>query len=341
MVCGFLLTAPVAAQPAPPPEDAEVRSLLVRGALYLRTQDLVEPPGENAYDIFSAVLEIDPQNAAARAGMREIADRLLESATEAQAAGSTQKAVELVMKGLQAAPDHPELMALAAEFEAAQKATARQTEIEALLTRAGQHIEASRLTRPAGNNAYANYLQVLVLDPENEAAEEGLQRIATHYLKLASIRKERGQLRKSLAYIRSGLNVVADHEDLLALREQVEAALRPPPTEPDEDAERALEIDRLLARAEEQLRAGRETRPPGDNAAETYRQVLELEADNERAREGLNNLLIGAQATLLEKLDTYRTIDRKLEREEETLRTRTHNALVTAWQRSGKQVAGD
>lgn len=341
LACALLLTASVAAQQAAPQQGAQVRSLLVRGALYLRTQRLVEPPGENAFDIFNEALEIDPENGVARAGMREIADYLLDIAREAHTSGSTQQAFELVEKGLQAAPDHPGLLALKAELDAARQAIARQARIDELLVQAGRHFQASRLTRPAGDNAYASYLQVLVLDPENEAAEEGLQLIAAHYLELASIREKQGQHRKSLAYIRSGLNVISDHEGLLALRDEVESALQQEQSKHDVNSKRAREIDALLASAAAQVQAGRVTRPPGDNAAETYNRVLKLAPDNAQARDGLDSLLVSAQNALLEKLDRYRTIDRELEREEESLRTRTHNALVTGWQRSGKKAVGE
>ncbi len=65
--------------------------------------------------------------------------------------------------------------------------------------------------------------------------------------------------------------------------------------EPDgsERAESALqrEIDRLLEMANEDLEANRLTRPEGNNASDRYKAVLALDSTNEKARQGLMNIV--------------------------------------------------
>jgi hypothetical protein len=59
------------------------------------------------------------------------------------------------------------------------------------------------------------------------------------------------------------------------------------PEQPDQPSSVSLPVEALLARADRQLEAGQLTTPQGDNAAETYRQVLAIEPASATAKAGL------------------------------------------------------
>ncbi|PLY17108.1 MAG: hypothetical protein C0631_00830 [Sedimenticola sp.] len=106
------------------------------------------------------------------------------------------------------------------------------TRTEQLLARAEQSLRKNRLTRPAGDNAYLYFSQVLADDPKNAQAREGIQRTADRYLLLAQKRVDQEKLSAAEKLIASGLKVVPEHAQLLALQSQVELALRPVEPEP-------------------------------------------------------------------------------------------------------------
>ena len=57
-----------------PNQEAKVRDLLEVGGLYVTMGQYATPPGDNAFDAYRKVLEIDPRNEVARDGVRKIAD---------------------------------------------------------------------------------------------------------------------------------------------------------------------------------------------------------------------------------------------------------------------------
>ena len=101
----------------------------------------------------------------------------------------------------------------------------QQAQIAELLAVAEEHMQALRLTIPINNSALSVYKQVLALDPTNQQARAGLQRIADKYLELARQRVQRGQYEASLERIRRGLEAMPDHAGLKALRRDVDRIL--------------------------------------------------------------------------------------------------------------------
>ncbi len=64
-------------------------------------------------------------------------------------------------------------------------APAKDTQIKPLLERADQYRRNDQLTTPASANAFATYQEVLAIDPDNQAAFRGLERIVERYVQLA------------------------------------------------------------------------------------------------------------------------------------------------------------
>ena len=97
----------------------------------------------------------------------------------------------------------------------------RVSEVDNLLMKAQQQFDVKHLTQPAGDNAWEIYQKVLQLDPNNQRAQEGLQRIAQRIESMAQDRQKNGDLLTSMAIIEEGLRVMPDHSGLLALKEEI------------------------------------------------------------------------------------------------------------------------
>lgn len=100
---------------------------------------------------------------------------------------------------------------------AAGMSAADAARIPALLERAEAALADYRLTIPEEQSAYRLYQQVLQIDPQNEAAREGLREIVQRYVWLARRAFELGEYRRVEQYTERGLRLEPGNEDLRAL----------------------------------------------------------------------------------------------------------------------------
>ncbi len=267
-------------------KQREIARLLDQAERQLKTSRLTQPEGDNAYATYRQVLALEPDNAQAKAGFTGIAAHYEKLARAHRDDGALPESLSRIEQGLQIMPEHAGLLALrqdvAAELAAQEK---KQREIAWFLAQAERQLKASQLMQPEGDNAYASYRQVLALDPGNAEAKAGLVQIAAHYERLARAYQDDGALQESLSSIAQGLQVMPEHTGLLALRQDVAAALA-------EQGKTRREIARLLARAERQLKASPLPPSAGDNAYASYRQVLKLDPGNAEAKAGLVRLAV-------------------------------------------------
>ncbi len=104
---------------------------------------------------------------------------------------------------------------------ATERVEPQPTEIEQLLSRADHYVENDQLTTPPHENAFDIYQRVLSMDPTNEAAKNGLSRIADRYYRLARASLDRGDNRKSRILVERGLRVDGDHAGLVSLSKRL------------------------------------------------------------------------------------------------------------------------
>ncbi len=77
---------------------------------------LLNPPGSNALDEYKKVLELNPYNRQAIAGLEVLLETLLQQARNAVTAGDLEKAGELVKEGLAIHAGHKALQLLNEEL---------------------------------------------------------------------------------------------------------------------------------------------------------------------------------------------------------------------------------
>ena len=178
-----------------------------------------------------------------------------------------------------------------------------QAQLNTLLSRADKQFAAGHLIDPPGNNAYESYQSVLEL-AQNDEAEQGLARIASHYYQAALEAKEVGNLDASLSFIDQGRSRFPLDTGLLYLNESVKDEL-------DKTHQVAVlvkkqkgEVKALVVLAKQQIAQRALTEPSGSNAFETFQMLAKLEPDQkwvERGSRQIVDKLIALATTSLQQ----------------------------------------
>jgi len=102
--------------------------------------------------------------------------------------------------------------------------------VVALLEAARADLEAGRLTRPEGANAFARYRAALRLDKDNAGARQGIRHIIEHYVREALAAEARREYQRAIAHLDEILTLMPDSQALRAARRRlVEEARSPQP----------------------------------------------------------------------------------------------------------------
>lgn len=200
------------------------------------------------------------------------AEQFLEQAQRARQENALDVSLVHIEQGLQAMPDHPDLLAMKQEI----------TVLKA---------ERQRREQDARRQAEAAERQRAEAEQRKAEAEQRRRKADELLARALGSQRERAY-EVSLLQIEQGLQQVPDHSRLLALREQVRKQLRearaaPPPVvkPPMDDATR---IATRLQECAAHLRANRLTAGRGGNAADCYGDVLKLDRGNSEALAGLD-----------------------------------------------------
>jgi hypothetical protein len=97
-------------------EQQKVDRLFKIGNLHLRVGRLILPEGSSAYAAYQTVLEIDPGNAEARAGMTSVQENVLEQLHELIDQGRIQSARDELALARRLFPDNRELRAMESQI---------------------------------------------------------------------------------------------------------------------------------------------------------------------------------------------------------------------------------
>jgi TonB family protein len=110
--------APVAAaKPAAEGEEARIQKMLDAAGLALSQGALIEPPGQNALELYRAVLVRDPGNDLARRGIDSVADELIVQAERALMERDVLRLAAATDAVRSVRPDHPRLAFFQTQLE--------------------------------------------------------------------------------------------------------------------------------------------------------------------------------------------------------------------------------
>lgn len=106
-----------ASKPIDEATRAKIDRILGIARLHLASGRLVEPPGSNAAEAYTAVIELEPGNRESREGLAAVAAGVEERALELARSDADDEALEIVEQGLKWLPDDPELTRLRDELQ--------------------------------------------------------------------------------------------------------------------------------------------------------------------------------------------------------------------------------
>ena len=99
--------------------------------------------------------------------------------------------------------------------------------IEKLLAQGRLALDDYRLVTPEGDNAYEYLRAVLQMEPVNETARAGIQKIVDIYITLAAKAVDSNEMARAERYLDRGLDIQADNPELLALKDTVDGKMEP------------------------------------------------------------------------------------------------------------------
>lgn len=165
--------------------NAQIVELLLKDAEEdVKKWRLTKPKGKNAFDKYKEVLELQPDNEEAKAGIENIAQAYLNLTDRAINDQDFDKGKRYLQNAAEISDDSRLIRRYRGKLSLAEEAyqeaklldeAMRQAElIDRLLQDAAADEEAGRIRSPAGNNALEKYQRILALDPENTVAIEKL-----------------------------------------------------------------------------------------------------------------------------------------------------------------------
>ncbi len=225
------------ARPAPETELAAVESLVVLDKMPARGEPIAAPPVEPPRAPAKVFSPSAPQKSEDNTGASEE----LETASPGGAAegGRTEVAKVADSPGKAATVATPAARIHGQPVQgregAAKPSVPKRQKIAKLLASGHRSLQRDRLLVPSDDSAYKYYQEALILDPDNNEARLGIERVVARYAVLARKALDNDDETKGELYVNRGLSINPTDERLLGLRDslkapvvQVEPLLQPP-----------------------------------------------------------------------------------------------------------------
>ena len=190
---------------------------LVQQASEFRSQGLlVDPPGENAAELYHRVLATAPDNVLAQQGLDEVTSQLLNKATQMLNDGDLDGVQTLVDRASAAGIDAAALLAIKTQLDNKIAAIAM---VDRNLTEARLLLEQGFITEPESGNAVSLLRDIGRLDPGNTMAAGLLAQAASRLADVAQEAHTVGLTDDAKHYLELALTVTPDEPAWRELRE--------------------------------------------------------------------------------------------------------------------------
>jgi type II secretory pathway predicted ATPase ExeA len=278
-------------------DDDKIAQLLETAERQFAKLQLKFPEKDNAYETYSSILSIRPDDKRALDGLLRITNYYLDKAKKLHIEGNLDKSRLLIARGLRVSPDHHQLIALQQEIRAEVERAPLQKKIDAkkidvkkihaLLNRADQQFALLNLILPHSDNAYQSYQEILAIDTNNRQAIKGIQDIQQQL---------QSQLHHALDKHDFGVVFEVADEILSIASGGNNSYLKEVAYEAIEAKKIvANQLENLLVLGKKQRKAKRFTKPADDNAFDTYHKALQIDPASIDAKEGLSKLVLEYQ----------------------------------------------
>ena len=264
--------------------EARVAELLRAAAADTAAGRLAPPDSPNALERYRQVLALQPDNGDAEAGLAAVRGTLVARTREAMAAGDLETADRSLRHAESIDVNAPEVVEARALYEVAAAAVEAMRQRERERVAAEQARQAEEAARAAAEE------EARRAEAEARAAAE------------AEARQREEEVRRQVEAERARIEAEARRQVEEEMRRAEEEAARQAALEAERaaeeearlQAEREAELARvetLLSQAQTHMDELRMTGPPGHNALELLREVMEIQPGNEQAQAGIDHIV--------------------------------------------------
>lgn len=255
---------------------------------------LLDPPGQSALDLYRSALSIDPNNAAAKAGIEQVTTKILERAESALSAEKLEEAVIALEQARDIDPNSSRLRFLDGQINRERerlKLTQAQEvtkKIRTLLAEAATDMEAGRLLAPASNNARESILEARKLDPLDASVAQSLRTLNGHIIDAARQAAEQGQTEQAQSYLAAARQLGFAGNELSSIERSL--------SEVRSSAAKKANVDTLVSNARKRLADNQLIDPAGDSARDLLASIRAADP----ARAELDDLSKSLSARLID-----------------------------------------
>jgi len=203
--------------------QAAINDLLQQARRYRAENQLIEPPGANAAELYHRVLATDPGNVIATQGLDEVTSQITTRVDQLLASGQLAEVSLVVTKAASAGMSEVVINDIRSRLDAEQE---RLERVENNLAKARRLMAQGYLTAPAQNNAVASLREVQQLDPGNATAQALLEQCAQRLAAVAQEAHEFGLFDAAEQYLDLALTITPEMADWVALRDSWEGQAR-------------------------------------------------------------------------------------------------------------------
>jgi len=258
--------------PAVDPRDAALARVLGAAGIALSQGRLVEPEGQNALELYRRVLQADPDNVEAHAGLVKTTDELLLRVEQRLLAQDLTGAASALDAARSADPGNPRLEFFSSQLASARDVESNRAAATAAVDEAAERAQAQRVARLLSladrrmkdgklvggiDSAQAYVLEARGAAPDDSGVQQAVNALSGRMLLAASEAMHEGDMVTAGDWLDRADSLGVDGKSVARLRAEI-ASARVASVHEDRS--------RLLALANQRIAQGRLLEPTGDSA---------------------------------------------------------------------------
>ncbi len=267
---------PAAGQPGGVPEKIDpVQAELALAKEAFGQGKYLEPAGDSALDYYRSALALDPNSTAAKDGIRDVVDKILERAEGSLTSEKLEDASRNIEIARDIDPAHPRLAFLdtqmARERERIKLSQAAEVgnRVKTLVNQANDRMQNGRLVAPANASARDALLEARKLDATDPNVVQSVRDFAGLVTEEARKSLAAGNLAEAQTFVNVARQMGSAGASLAAVERQLSDATKaaqPAAAQPRRTTPSNAASDPLVADIRQRLSEGKLIDPPGDSA---------------------------------------------------------------------------
>ena len=234
---------------------------------------------------YQRIFLLEPNDMQAQIALDEVLKSWRDSINLAMTAGNLETAELRLQEAVSVLGEDPELTVLSLRLQNRYRAERLLKSTQALLASHG----LSDL--PSAAAAIQAYQEILRIAPQHPGAERGLTELSAHYIGLAKVAAEGGEVNNAISLLERASAANNNLRELDDVRKLISQA-----------ATAQAAINELLVQARRLRAENLFIQPAGANAAELYQRVLTTDPNNMVALQGLNEVAAQISNSVREQL---------------------------------------